>query len=185
MREHSFHIFTLQCKYLPLQIWRGIIGERKKIMHCFNIKLNFNSVLFNLERKRKKWVTLPTIFSIFDHRLIDQGFEDDILMYVTENQKMDSKKILVHVWPTFAQLTVWRGFFTIFWTYLLKMYKKPIQIDGLDCCLGEEGADVRFGTYLTYSKQDTRYNASLVFFSVKGSKKIRFYFFFTFILSCY
>ena len=54
--------------------------------------------------------------------------------------------------------------FTIFLTYLLKMCKKPIQIDGLDSCLGEKGANARFGTYLTHSKQDTRYNASLVFF---------------------
>ena len=57
------------------------------------------------------------------------------------------------------------------------MCKKPIQIDGLDSCLGEEGADARFGTYLTHSKQDKRYNASLAFFSVEGSKKIRFVFF--------
>ena len=65
------------------------------------------------------------------------------------------------------------------------MCKKTIQIDGLDSCLAEEGVDARFGTYLTHSKQDTRYNASLAFFSVEGSKKIRFYFFFCFILSCY
>ena len=44
------------------------------------------------------------------------------------------------------------------------MCKKPIQIDALDFCLGEEGADARFGIFVTYSKQDTRYNASLVFF---------------------
>ena len=54
------------------------------------------------------------------------------------------------------------------------MYEKPIQTDDWDSCLGEEGTDARFGTYLTHSKQDTRYNASLVFFSVRGSKKIRF-----------
>ena len=65
------------------------------------------------------------------------------------------------------------------------MCKKPIQIDGLDSCLGEESANARFGTYLTYSKQDARYNVSLVFFSVEGSKKISFYLFFCFILSCY
>ena len=41
------------------------------------------------------------------------------------------------------------------------MCKKTIQIDGLDSCLGEESADARFGTYLTHSKQDTRYNARL------------------------
>ena len=58
------------------------------------------------------------------------------------------------------------------------MCKKPIQIDGLDPCLGEEGADTRFGTYLTHSKQGVRYNASLVFYSAEGSKKVRFYFFF-------
>ena len=66
-----------------------------------------------------------------------------------------------------------------------KCVKRPIQIDGLDSCLGEEGADFRFGTYLTHLKQGTRYDASLVFFSVEVSKKIRFYFFFCFILSCY
>ena len=65
------------------------------------------------------------------------------------------------------------------------MYKKPIEIDGLHSCFGEEGADARFGTYLTHSKQDTKYNASHVFFSVKGNNKIRFYFFFCFISSCY
>ena len=65
------------------------------------------------------------------------------------------------------------------------MYEKPIQIDGLDSRLGEEGTDARFGTYLTHSKQDTRYNASLLLFPVEGSKKIRFYFFICFILLCY
>ena len=58
------------------------------------------------------------------------------------------------------------------------MCKKTIQIDGLDSCLGEEGVDARFGTYLTHSKQDTRYNASLGFCFVEGSKKIRFLFLF-------
>ena len=38
-------------------------------------------------------------------------------------------------------------------------------MDGLHSCFGEEGADARFGTYLTHSKQDTKYNASHVFFS--------------------
>ena len=70
----------------------------------------------------------------------------------------------MHAWPTFVQLNVCRDFCTILWTHLLKMCKKTIQIDGLDYCLGEEGANARFGTYLTHSKQDTRYNASLVFF---------------------
>ena len=65
------------------------------------------------------------------------------------------------------------------------MYEKPIQTDGWDSCLGEEGTDARFGTYLTHSKQDTRYNASLAFFSVEGSKKIKLYFFFRFILPRY
>ena len=50
------------------------------------------------------------------------------------------------------------------------MCKKPIQIDGLDSCLGEESADARFGTYLTHSKQDTRYNASLAFFLLEGAR---------------
>ena len=43
------------------------------------------------------------------------------------------------------------------------MCKKLIQVDGLNSCLDEEGAVARFGTYLTRSKQDTRYNANLVF----------------------
>ena len=54
------------------------------------------------------------------------------------------------------------------------MCKKPILIDGLDSCLGEESADARFGTYLTYSKQDVRYNASLVFFLSKGARRLGF-----------
>ena len=91
----------------------------------------------------------------------------------------------MHVWPTFVQLNVCGEFCTIFWTYLLKMCKKPIQIDGLDSCLGEESADAKFGTYLTHWKQHTRYNSGPVFFSVEGSNKIRSYFFFCFILSCY
>ena len=65
------------------------------------------------------------------------------------------------------------------------MCKKSIQIDGLNSSLGEEGTDARFGIYLAHSKQDTRYNASLAFFSIEGSKKIRFYFFFCLILWCY
>ena len=50
----------------------------------------------------------------------------------------------MHAWPTFVPLKVCRKICTIFWTYLLKMCKKTIQIDGLDSCLGEEGADSRF-----------------------------------------
>ena len=65
------------------------------------------------------------------------------------------------------------------------MCKKPIKIDGLHSCLGEEGADARFGTYVTHSKEDTRCNAYHAFFSDKGSNKISFYFFFYFISSCY
>ena len=57
------------------------------------------------------------------------------------------------------------------------MCKKTIQIDGLDYCLGEEGANARFGTYLTHSKQDTRYNASLVLFLWKRGRRLRFIFF--------
>ena len=72
----------------------------------------------------------------------------------------------MHVWPTFVQLNVCGEFCTIFWTYLLKMCKKPIQIDGLDSCLGEEGADVRFGTH--------RYNTSLVFFLSKEARRLGF-----------
>ena len=54
------------------------------------------------------------------------------------------------------------------------MCKKTIQIDGLDSCLGEEGADARFGKYLTHSKQDTRYNASLAIFLSKGARRLGF-----------
>ena len=62
-------------------MWRRLVGVRKKIMHRCNNKLNFNSVLFNQEQKGAKYVTLPTIFTIFEHRLTGHGFEDDILMY--------------------------------------------------------------------------------------------------------
>ena len=65
------------------------------------------------------------------------------------------------------------------------MCKKPIQIDGLDSCLGEKKGADRFGTFVTHSKQDTRYNASLAFFSVEVSKKIKLHFFFRFILPRY
>ena len=54
------------------------------------------------------------------------------------------------------------------------MCNKPVQIDGLDSCLGEESADARFGTYLTYSIQDVRYNASLVFFLSKRARRLGF-----------
>ena len=40
--------------------------------------------------------------------------------------------------------------------------------------MGEEGADARFGTYLTHSKQGTRYNASLVSFLSKGARRLGF-----------
>ena len=49
-------------------------------MRRYNTQLIFNSVLFNQEQKGVKKATLPTIFSIFEIRLIGQGFEDDILM---------------------------------------------------------------------------------------------------------
>ena len=58
------------------------------------------------------------------------------------------------------------------------MCKKPFQIDGLDFSFGEEGANARFGTFEAHSKQDTRYNASLVFFSIERSKKALFLFLF-------
>ena len=61
-------------------MWRRLVGERKKIMRRYNTQLIFNSVLFNQEQKGVKKATLPTIFSIFEIRLIGQGFEDDILM---------------------------------------------------------------------------------------------------------
>ena len=34
---------------------------------------------------------------------------------------------------------------------MLKICKKPIQIDGSDPCLDEEGADTRLGTFVTHS----------------------------------
>ena len=58
------------------------------------------------------------------------------------------------------------------------MCKKPIKIDGLHSCLGEEGADGRFGTYVTHSKEDTRYNAYHVFFLTKGATRLAFISFF-------
>ena len=57
------------------------------------------------------------------------------------------------------------------------MCKKPIQIDALGSCLGEEGTDARFGTFVTHSKQDTRYNANLGFFLLKGARRSGFVFF--------
>ena len=54
------------------------------------------------------------------------------------------------------------------------MCKKPIQMDGLDFRFGEEGPDARFGTYLTHSKQDTRYHASLAFLLFKGARRLVF-----------
>ena len=62
----------------------------------------------------------------------------------------------MHALPTFVQLNVCREFCTIFWTYLLKMCKKQIKIDGLHSCLDEEGADASFGTYLTQPKEDNK-----------------------------
>ena len=52
------------------------------------------------------------------------------------------------------------------------MCKKQVKIDGLHSCLDEEGADASFGTYLTQSKEDTRYNAYHVFFLLtKGATR--------------
>ena len=34
------------------------------------------------------------------------------------------------------------------------MYKKIIQIDGLDSCLGEKGADTRFGKHIQNKIRD-------------------------------
>ena len=62
------------------------------------------------------------------------------------------------------------------------MCKKGIQIDGLDCCLGEESADGIFGTYLTHPRQDTRYNSSLVFFLSKGARRLAFIFFMSYFI---
>ena len=55
------------------------------------------------------------------------------------------------------------------------MCKEPVQIDGLDSCLVADGADARFCTYLTHSKQDARYNASLVFFVSNGARRLGFF----------
>ena len=63
----------------------------------------------------------------------------------------------MQVWPTFVQLNVCREFFNF--------------SDDFDSRLGEEGADARFGTYLTHSKQNTRYDASL-FFLLKGARRL-------------
>ena len=68
------------------------------------------------------------------------------------------------VWPTFAQLNVFGELCTIFWTYLLKMCIKSIQVDALGSCLDEEGTDARFGTFVTHSKQDTSIMQALFFF---------------------
>ena len=57
------------------------------------------------------------------------------------------------------------------------MCKKTIQVDCLHSCLGEESADTRFGIYLAHSKQDTRYNASHVFFLSKGDTRLGFIYF--------
>ena len=54
------------------------------------------------------------------------------------------------------------------------MCKTPIQIDDSDSCLGREGADARFGTFVTHSKQDARCNASLVFFLSKEARRLGF-----------
>ena len=48
--------------------------------------------------------------------------------------------------------------------------------------MNEEGADVRFGTFVTHSKQDTRYNASLVFFLSKGARRSGFIYFSVFFI---
>ena len=81
----------------------------------------------------------------------------------------------MHVWPTFVQLNVSGEFCTIFWTYLLKIWKKSVQIDGLDSCLGEEGADDRFGTFVTHSKQYRDIMQALFFFFLlKGARSLGF-----------
>ena len=52
------------------------------------------------------------------------------------------------------------------------MCKKSVRIDGLDSSLGEEGADARFGRFVTHSKQDMSYNASLLL--SKGARRLEF-----------
>ena len=54
------------------------------------------------------------------------------------------------------------------------MCKKPVKIDGLHSCLGEEDTDARFGTYLIHSKQDRRHNAYHAFFLTKGATRLGF-----------
>ena len=54
------------------------------------------------------------------------------------------------------------------------MCKKPVKIDGLHSCLGEEDTDARFGTYLIHSKQDRRHNAYHAFFLIKGATRLGF-----------
>ena len=83
----------------------------------------------------------------------------------------------MHVWPIFVQLNICEEFCTMSWTYLLKMCKKAIELDGLDSCLGGEGGRCQVGTFVTHSKQDTRCNASLVFFLLKGAKRLGFTYF--------
>ena len=61
-------------------MWRRLVRKRKKIMHRCNINLNFNSVFFKQEQKGAKYVTLQILFTIFDHKFIGQGLENDILM---------------------------------------------------------------------------------------------------------
>ena len=57
------------------------------------------------------------------------------------------------------------------------MCKKPVKIDGLHSCLGEEDTDARFGTYLIHSKQDRRHNAYHAFFLTKGATRLDLFLF--------
>ena len=57
------------------------------------------------------------------------------------------------------------------------MCKKRIQIDGLDCCLGEESADGMFGTYLTHPKQDRDIIQALFFFYRREQEDLLLFFF--------
>ena len=81
----------------------------------------------------------------------------------------------MHVWPIFVQLKVCGEYFIIFWPYLLKMCKTPIQIDGLDSCLSEEGTDARLRTFATHSARRLGFiSFSVLFYRVTKSSNTYF-----------
>ena len=53
---------------------------------------------------------------------------------------------------------------------MLKICKKPIQIDGSDPCLDEEGADTRLGTFVTHTARRLGFiSFSVLFYRVTKS----------------